>query len=285
MTTLIQSYVLAFLTFPIVAGAAPAPEGARLLEEAMAKAAPDGGHHSRVVLADSVVKLVREGVLDPGRIEAVYARRSGIPAGLKEILSKPSYRPIVLTRTTANVYVNLLWPLGLANRMVANAESPLAGSGGDRFASTGGWRLGREPNGGVYFNRFAIVELTAAQEALAVRVARNTFRPCCNNSTFFQDCNHGSALLGLLALGVAQGLSEDELYREALAFNAFWFQHEYAHMALYFKAVRGTEWSEVDPREAMGANFSSASGWRANVAGELQQRGLVPQQAGADCGV
>lgn len=59
----------------------------------------------------------------------------------------------------------------------------------------------------------------------------------------------------------------------------------YAHMAIYFKAVRGTEWSEVDPREAMGTNFSSASGWRANVAGELQRRGLVPQQGGADCGV
>lgn len=285
MTTVFRSFLLAFLTVPVLASAAPAPERARLLEEAMANAAPAGGHRSRVVLADSIVKLVQEGVLDPRKIEAVYAQRGGIPAGLKEALDRPSHQPILLTRETANVHVNLLWPLGLANRMAANSESPLNGPTLYRFASTGGWRLGREANGGVYFNKFPIVELTTAQEALATRVARNSFRPCCDNSTFFQDCNHGSALLGLLALGAAQGLSEDELYREALAFNAFWFPHHYAHTALYFKAVRGTEWRDVDPREVMSANFSSASGWRVNVAGELRRRGLVPQQGSVDCDV
>lgn len=153
MTTVFRSSLLAFLTVPVLASAAPAPERARLLEAAMATALPPGGYRSRVVLADSVVKLVREGVLDPQKMEAVYARRGGIPAGLKELLSKPSYQPIVLTRETANVYVNLLWPLGLANRMAANSESPLNGPRRDRFASTAGWRLGTQPNGGVYFNR------------------------------------------------------------------------------------------------------------------------------------
>jgi len=285
MTTVFRSSLLAFLTVPVLASAAPAPERARLLEEAMANAVPPGGYHSRVVLADSIVKLVQEGVLDPRKFEAVYAQRGGIPAGLKEVLDRPSRQPILLTRETANVHVTLLWPLGLANRMAANSESPLNGPGRDRFASTAGWRLGTRANGGVYFNKFPIVELTAAQEALVTRVARGTFRPCCDNSTFFQDCNHGSALLGLLALGATQGLTEDELYREALAFNAFWFPHNYAHTALYFKAVRSTQWRDVDPREVMSANFSSASGWRANVAGELQRRGLVPEQGGADCDV
>lgn len=283
MTTVFRSCVLAFLTVPVLASGAPASEKGRLFEEAMAIAVPAGGHHSRVVLADSIVKLVQEGVLDPQKFEALYAQRGGIPAGLKVVLSKPSHRPILLNRETANVYVNLLWPLGLANRIAANSGSPLNGPGLFRFASTGGWVLGREANGGAYFNRFAIVELTAAREALVTQVARNIFRPCCDNSTFFQDCNHGSALLGLLALGAAQGLSEDALYREALAFNAYWFPHHYAHTALYFKAVRGTEWRDVDPREAMSANFSSASGWRANVATELARRGLVPQQGGANC--
>lgn len=285
MTTVFRSSLLAFLTVPVLASAAPAPEGARLFEEAMADAVPPGGYHSRVVLADSIVKLVQEGVLDPRKLEAVYARRGGIPAGLKEALDRPSRRPILLTRENAAAHVNLLWPLGLANRMAANSESPLNGPKLYRFASTGGWRLGAEANGGAYFNKFPIVELTAAQETLVTRVARSTFRPCCDNSTFFQDCNHGSALLGLLALGATQGLNEDELYREALAFNAFWFPHNYAHTALYFKAVRSTEWRDVDPREVMSANFSSASGWRANVAGELRRRGLVPQQGSADCDV
>ena len=212
-------------------------------------------------------------------------RRSGVPRELKEILSEPSYRPILLTRETANLHVNLLWPLGLANRMAANRDSPLNGPELFRFASTGGWRLGREAIGAVYFNRFPIVALTGAQESLATRVARKTFRPCCNNSTFFQDCNHGSALLGLLALGAAQGLDEDALYREALAFNAFWFPHDYARIAIYFKAVRNTEWRNADPREVMSAQFSSASGWRANVARELERRGLPPKRDGTDCDV
>lgn len=284
MTTTFRSCALAFLTVPVLAIAAPVSARSQLFKEAMANAVPAGGHPSRVVLADSIVKLVQEGVLDPQKIEALYARRGGIPAGLKEILSKPSHRPILLTRETAYVHVNLLWPLGLANRMAANSESPLNGPKLFRFASTGGWSLGKEANGGVYFNKFPIVELTVAQEALVTRVARNTFRPCCDNSTFYQDCNHGSALLGLLALGAAQGLNEEDLYREALAFNAFWFPHHYAHIALYFKVARNTEWRDVDPREVMSANFSSARGWNANVARELKRRGLLPEQGGADCG-
>src|SRR3546814_19376416 len=83
------------------------------------------------------------------------------------------------------------------------------------FASTGGWTLGKEQNGGAYFNKFRIVELTPEQVALVTQVAKSTYRPCCNNSTFFQDCNHGSALLGLLHLGASQGLTENELYQAA----------------------------------------------------------------------
>ena len=117
------------------------------------------------------------------------------------------------------------------------------------------------------------------------RVVQHSFRPCCDNSTFFQDCNHGSALLGLLALGASQGLNEEELFREALAFNSFWFPHQYAHIALYFKAAKSVEWRDIDPRMVMSANFSSASGWQKNVARALQERGLLPQQGGSDCGV
>ena len=285
MTNGFRWRALVLLAAPMLATAAHASEKERPLEEVAAKVLPAGGHQSRVVLGDSIVKLVKEGVLEPPKLEAVYARRGGIPAELKDVMRKPSHHPILLTRENASVYVTLLWSLGLANRMAANSDSPLNGPQGFRFASTGGWNLGRETSGAVYFNKFPIVRLAAQQEALVIRVARNTFRPCCDNSTFFQDCNHGSALLGLLALGAAQGLSEDELYREALAFNAFWFPHNYAHTALYFNAVRSAEWQDIDPREVMSATFSSASGWRANVARELARRGLVPHEGGADCDV
>jgi hypothetical protein len=276
---------LLLLAMPLLATGAPTVDRERMLQEVAAKVLPASGYQSRVVLGDSMVKLARAGVIDRQKFEAIYAQRGGIPKELKDVLSKPSRKPILLTRSNAGVYVNLLWSLGLANRMLANDASPLNGPSRFNFASTGGWNLGKAPNGGDYFNRVAIVALSRQQEALVVRIARNTYRPCCDNSTFFQDCNHGSALLGLLALGAAQGLSEDELYREALAFNAFWFADNYLQTALYFKAVKNLEWENIDARVVMSAEYSSASGWRTNVARELAARGLLPAQDGPDCSV
>ena len=264
--------------------ATPAVDAARLHQEAMAQVVPVRGHQSRVSLEDSIVKLAQEGVIDAGKLDALYARRGGVPEALKSILTTSSRASMLLTEASAPLYVNMLWALGLANRMTVNNTSPLNGPSRFRFASTGGWTLGREP-GGSYFNRFPIIPLTPQQEALVARVAQHSFRPCCDNSTFFQDCNYGSALLGLLALGASQGLNEEELFREALAFNSFWFPHQYAHIALYFKSVKGVAWEDVDPRTVMSAKFSSASGWQKNVAQELQARGLLPQQGGSDCSV
>jgi len=113
-----------------------------------------------------------------------------------------------------------------------------------------------------------------------VRIAKSTYRPCCDNPTFFQDCNHGSALLGLLALGASQGLSEEELYREALAFNSFWFPRNYIRNALYMKAVQRQEWNDVDAKLLMGREFSSASG-SARIQAEVAKiPDLIPKQNG-----
>ena len=285
LTTACVLGVWAFLAGPLAAIAAPAVDAARLHDHAMAQVVPVRGYQSRVVLGDSMVKLAREGVIDAKKLEALYAQRGGLPEELKGILTMSSRAPMLLTGKNAALYVNILWALGLANHMETNSTSPLNGPTRFNYASTGGWTLGREANGGAYFNKFPIVALTPQQEALVTRVAQHSFRPCCDNSTFFQDCNHGSALLGLLALGASQGLNEEELFREALAFNSFWFPHQYAHTALYFKAVKGVEWRDVDPRLVMSADFSSASGWQKNVARELQARDLLPQQGGSNCSV
>ena len=276
---------LAFLAVPLLAHAAPAEEGARLYRNMAAQVLPAAGYQSRVALGDSIVKLTQAGVIDRRKLEALYAESGGAPEELKEILDKTSRQPILLTAKNARLFVNLLWPLGLANRMASNSTSPLNGPSRYRYASTAGWTLGREANGGAYFNAFPIVELTAQQEALVTGIARNSFRPCCDNSTFHQDCNHGSALLGLLGLGASQGLSDEALLREALAFNAFWYPEHYTHIALYFKVVKDVDWRNVDAGTVLGANFSSASGMQANVARELQARGLLPRQNGTDCSV
>ena len=285
MKTFLRACVFAALGLPLAASNA-APEHQQQFTDAMAAAVPSGGHHSRVALGDSIVRLVQEGVIDPVKMEALYAQRGGIPAELEQAMAGPVQRPIVITRENAGVYVNLLWPLGLANRLAANSESPLRGRNLYSYASTGGWNLGREPNGGAYFNRFPIVELTPAQERLVLHVARSAFRPCCDNSTFYQDCNHGSALLGLLALGASQGLSEDQLFREALAFNSFWFPDTYIATALLFKAVHDVDWADADPKAIMGADYSTASGWEQNVWQPLQAHPdlMPPPSNNVNCG-
>lgn len=172
--------------------------------------------------------------------------------------------------------------------MAAHAESPLNGDSLYNFASTGGWTLGREENGGAYFAKFPIVDLTSEQETLVVRLAQSIYRPCCNNSTLFQDCNHGSALLGVLELGASQGLNEDELYREALAFNSFWFPDYYVRTALFFKVVKKTEWSDIDPRIILGFDYSAGGPWQQNVAARLEAYpDLIPLEpdGAAGCGI
>lgn len=271
---------------PVPSGPITPEAGRALYAEAVASVLPEAGYTSRIALRDAVLKLVEHGVVDVQKFASIYDGRGGLPAELRYALRWPAHLPIHLTAENAGYYVNLLWPIGLANHMATNSDSSLNGPSLLTFASTAGWNLGEAANGGEYFNKLPIVELTPEQEALATRVAKSTYRPCCGNSTFFQDCNHGSALLGVLELGAAQGLTEDELYREALAFNSFWFQDTYIRTALYFDAVEGLDWAEVDPRITMGERYSSLHSWQANVQAPLAAiPNLIPaQQGGAQCG-
>ena len=68
-------------------------------------------------------------------------------------------------------------------------------------------------------------------------------------------------MLGLLELMASQGVSESDMYRTALEVNAFWFPQEYLTIAGFFQK-RGVEWESVNPKEVLGSNYSSASGYR-----------------------
>lgn len=257
-----------------------------LYDEATASVIPPTGYQSRIALKNCIINLVRHGVISRDKYRSLQKNSGPVPSELSTVLKKPSNGSIRLTRKNANHYVNLLWAAGLSNRMDSNRESPLVGPDLPSFASTGGWNLGKAPEGSVYFNKFPIIALNPEAEGLAVRVAKTTYRPCCNNSTFFQDCNHGSALFAVLQLGASQGLNEDQLYREALAFNSFWFPDYYIRTALYFKVIRKMDWPEVDARMVMGPHFSAAGPWQQNVLAALQAfPDLIPPPAeGANCG-
>ena len=69
----------------------------------------------------------------------------------------------------------------------------------EKFSSTGGWTLAAKPITELYAS-LDLIPLTAEEQKMVEEVAAAVYRSCCNNSTFFPDCNHSMAMLGLLEL-------------------------------------------------------------------------------------
>ncbi|HEY4504655.1 MAG TPA: hypothetical protein VJI73_02695, partial [Candidatus Paceibacterota bacterium] len=131
-----------------------------------------------------------------------------------------------------------------------------------------------------HYSRHPFVVLTPEQQQIVERVSKNIYRPCCNNPTHFPDCNHGMAMLGLLEIMASQGVSEKEMYKVALQVNAYWFPDTYLTIAKYLES-KGSEWEKADPRELLGVNYSSGSGYQ-----KIQSQVTVPvPKSGGSCGV
>ena len=243
---------------------------------------PPEGFKTRIVFGDVVKKMIDCGVIDLEKMKKLYNGK--IPEYIQKAI-EGSKEPIVINQETANHLLNLFWPLGLSNKTEFNKNVPFSEKELPYLASTGGWWLGKEENGAAYFNKCEIIKLTSEQEELVYRVAQNTFRPCCNNSTFAQDCNHGSALLGALELAASQGYLEDEPYKLALRLNSFWFPQNYIETAIYFKIFENKDWKNVDPKLIMSAEYSSVSGWIQNVNKKVAKLNLPQIQSGGGCGL
>jgi len=249
---------------------------------------PLQGHKLDVSFGDSIQRLVEAGVISPRKFKLVYAKRGGLPTWVEALFTQPSSEPITMSFQTAPYMLNLMWPLGMATKTRFNEKSRINGPGVGRFASTGGWVLGNARNGGGYFNKVPAIDLTIEQEARVLEVAKNSYRPCCNNDTFFQDCNHGSALLGLYELAASQGASIDELYNIGRNANSFWYASEYIEMAYFFRKLKNKSWNQVSAKTILAKEQSSIGGWQKNVHKPMIQAGLLPsaQLGGAsNCGV
>lgn len=246
---------------------------AKLATDVYEQVVPEKGIDTGVTFGEAIQKVIAADALDP---EKLRAQRHPLPHWVERLLTDPSEEPIVFTRDRAPYLVNLLWPIGLSNRAVFNSESPINTDHLSGFASIGGWTLGRAPNGSAYFDAVDAVPLTDGQAFLALAIATNTFRPCCDNNTFFQDCNHGSAVLGLIELAVAQGMTADAVYQLALAANSYWFPEQYARTAQYFSRLQNRSWTRISSPLVLSATLSSLSGWKQHVDAPLWQAGLSP---------
>lgn len=246
----------------------------------------EDGHQTGISFGKSILALIDGGAIHPQKMRMLYSRRDGMPAWMDRLFKEPSSEPITFSTKTAQYLLNLLWPLGMATKTKFNLKSPLNGPKVGNYASTGGWILGKQKNGGVYFNKIETMALSDAQEQTILKVAKKIYRPCCNNSTFFQDCNHGSALLGLLELAALQGHDEKKLYELALVANSYWYPSKYVEIALYFNEIKKKNWKKVPPQELLAQKYSSNRGWKQNVHAALRKANLLPAPSQQNsCGV
>jgi len=258
-------------------------------DDILAQINPAQGYQIEATYGDLGPKMIKAGVIDLDKFKSVY-ENSGQPLTDEQlkILTQGSNQKITISSSNAYFLLNFFWAAGLANRNRILTEGEITKYGQDQigyFASTGGWTLAKG-KAVDYLAKSRLIPLTPAQEALVERVSSNIYRPCCNNPTSFPDCNHGMALLGVLQLMAASGASEAQMYQAAKYFNAFWFPQSYYDLAVYFKATKGWDFDQIDPKELLGKNYSSVSGWQ-RTKKLLAQKGLIKQapKTGGGCGV
>lgn len=241
---------------------------------------PDAGTANLAVRwGDLGARMVKAGVIDQVKFESIYA--GGLTADEKSLLLGTNNGGLNITKTNAGIILNLLWALGLSNKNQVLDDGPMMDpryGGAGNFASTGGWTLS-VGNSMDHYSVHNFIELTPEQQALVERVSKNIYRPCCGNSAYFPDCNHGMAMLGLLELMASQGADEATMYKSALLANSLWFADTYANIGRYL-AGKGMNMNSVPPQNILGAEFSSAAGYQKVV------EALKPaQDGGASCGV
>ncbi len=249
------------------------------------KVLPSEGVELPISWNDLGKKLVSTGVIDGQKFKTLYEQRGQFTDEYEKLLVGDSKEKIKINEDNAGYILNLLWALGLsnANPILADSKEMMnpnyGGAGG--FASTGGWSMAMgDPMD--HYNRHIFFKLTPEQQALVDKVSRGIYRPCCNNSTHFPDCNHGMAMLGFLELMASQGVSEQDMWKAALAVNSYWFPDTYINIATYMKDKKGVEWQDVNPQEMLGINYSSGSGY-AKIASQITQP--AQKSSGGGCGV
>jgi hypothetical protein len=246
---------------------------------------PKNGYKLPVSYGDLGPRLLESGAIDYDAFAVIYEKGNNpLSADQVDILQSGSGDQIVITAENAHFLLNFFWAVGLVNNNPILTDGPMVqNSNGhfERFASTGGWTLAAKPVTELYAS-IDLIPLTAEQQKRVEEVAMAVYRPCCDNSTLFPDCNHGMAMLGLLELMASQGATTDQMFETAKYINAFWFPQQTLEIAIYIQTNDWVDFAAADPREVVGKSLSSASGFKA-VHEALLEDGLlkqVPSQGG-----
>ncbi|OGM18924.1 hypothetical protein A2686_03965 [Candidatus Woesebacteria bacterium RIFCSPHIGHO2_01_FULL_38_10] len=233
---------------------------------------PDQGFELPISWGKVVPRLVALGVIDKEKFEKAVnmgEEEKLVFAGNVDI-------PIKINSQNSQFVVDVLWALGLAQKSLVYEEGPMGREYKDRagnFASTGGWTLAKG-SAMTHYNTHELIPLTAEDQIRVMEIAQNIYRPCCGNPTSFPDCNHGMAALAAIELMVVKGLPDEEIYKNVLKLNSFWFSSHYLTLATSF-VREGISWDKVDAKLALGSEYSSG-----NAAVKLNKKvGPLPFEA------
>lgn len=258
-------------------------------EEILSQINPSAGYTVNATYGNIGPKLLAAGAIDFEKMKTLY-EQSGKPLTDEQIkiLTEGSNEKIKISPENSYFLLNFLWAMGITNKNSILDQGPITKYGVDqigRFASTGGWTLGKTP-ATEFFSKYEIITLSAGQQAILDDFAFNSYRPCCNNPTAFPDCNHGAAALALGEIMASQGATADEIFEAFKYFNSFWFPQTYFDVATYFKAREGKNWTEVPGRIVAGKEYSTPAGWQTTHKW-LIENGLLEEApgGGGTCGV
>jgi hypothetical protein len=270
------------------ANTAPPADTAQAASPAQQVSLPDS-YTLPVSFGDLGPRLIEAGAIDYDRFVQNY-EQAGQPLTEEQLalLTEGSDQPVTIDRHNAYFLLNFLWALGLTNQNPILTEGQMMEYGGiekiGSFASTGGWTLGAKAPTELFASA-ALIPLTPEKQAHLEEVAEGVYRPCCNNHTAFADCNHGMAMLGLLALMASQDATTEEMFEAAKYINAFWFPQQTLEAAVVFKVTENQDFAQIDARKLVGPQFSSGSGSK-QVHQWLADNGLLQQapDSGGSCG-
>lgn len=241
------------------------------------KVIPEKGFELPISWGDLGPRLIEIGVIDKAKFLEVV----NLNSDEEKMLLEGTDKNIIINSDNSQFVVDFLWAIGLAQKSLAYETGPL---GTDykkdvgNFASTGGWGLAKG-EAVDYLGKYDLFDLSIEQHKRVEEIAKNVYRPCCGNSTWFPDCNHGMAALAAIEMMVSKNLSDNEIYANVLKLNSFWFPSTYMTTAKYFQK-EGKDWSEVDPKIILSEEFSSGRG-AAEVANKVDP---VSVQGGGGCG-
>lgn len=224
----------------------------------MAQVNPAKGYTVAAHFTDMGPKMATAGVFDVTEFEQLY-RQANQPLNQQQlaILKQGNDTPVVFNQANTYFLLNFFWAVGLSNKNPVLDSGPIQEySKGkyENFASTGGWTLTKKRLSEIY-SKLPLIPLTNAQQKNLEEAAKAVYRPCCDNSTYFPDCNHGMAMLGLMELMASQDATIAQMLDAARFANAYWYPNQSLEQAIFFKSTSGKNYEDIDARVTVGISI------------------------------